>query len=82
MKRKKAAPVTLHFPNADIARAFSYQFKDYELESNDCSQTVIIELQNVTFDHEIRDPRIRLAVGAANTTTPEFVRSIVGGISI
>ena len=81
LKRKRSHPVTVTFPTVETARAFHYQFKDYEWESDDCSQTIIVELQHDMFDKELRNPHVRNAVTAANVITPEHVKSIVGGIS-
>ena len=81
MKRNRAGPVTIRFPTLELARAFHYQYKDFEWDSDAGSQTVVIELQHDAFDMEMRDPKIRLAVSSTKDLTPEMVKSIVGGIS-
>ena len=81
MKRKRSGPVTVTFPSVAIARAFHYSYQDYEWESHDCTQTVIVQLKHETFEAEMQNPRVRLAIGTNKKLTPDMVRSIVGGIS-
>ena len=56
MRKRRTGPVTIKFPNILLARAFHYQFKDYEWESDNDTQTIIIRLQNELFDAEMVDP--------------------------
>ena len=80
-RRKRTGPVTVSFPSVPLARAFHYQYKGFEWESEEGTQTVIIELQHATFDAEMCDPRVRLAVATAKDISPDMLRSIVAGIS-
>ena len=81
IKRKRAGPVASAFPSVELVRSFHYQYKDFEWDSEDGSQTIIIELQHVVFDKEMCDPRVRLAVSSVKALTPSMVKSIAGGIS-
>ncbi len=82
MKRARSALVNIKFPSVAHARAFHYQFKEYEWESDDGSQTLIVQLQHELFDKEMLNTRIRNIVKTTNAITPAVVDSIMGGISV
>ena len=81
MKRKRSGPVTVTFPTVPLARAFFYSYQDFEWESDDCTQTIIIQLTHEIFDAELQKPEVRIAIGSCKVITPEVVSSTVAGIS-
>ena len=76
MKKKRNGPVTVQFPDLLTARGFHYQYKDYEWESSDGAQTMIIRLGNEMFDEESARPHVRTAVASAPHVTPAMVTSL------
>ena len=81
VKRKRSNPITLKFPSVITARAFHYQYKDFEWESEEGTQTIILDLRHEAFDIEMRDSRVRLAVSSFKEITPDAMKSITGAIS-
>lgn len=77
VKRKKVGPVKLNFPSVTLARAFHYQYKDGEWDSDTGAHTILIRLKHDQFDREMLDPATRVAVGSVPAITPLLVRQIV-----
>lgn len=81
MKKRRTGPVTIKFPNILLARAFHYQFKDFEWESDNSTQTIITRLQNEAFDAELVHPHVRLLVSESAQIIPEIVKSLTQSIA-
>ena len=81
LRQKEAKCVKITFPSMVTARAFHYQFKDMEWESDNGTQTILIRLHHVKFDTELFDPQVRLAVNTCGQVTPHLINSIVGRIA-
>ena len=81
MKRKRSGPVALTFLNVLTARAFHFQFKNHEWESNDCTQVIMVQLHHDAFDSEMQSPHVRTMVETCTSITPEMIRSITGSIT-
>ena len=81
MKRKRAGPIQVTFPNLTVARAFHNKFKDDEWESDDGTQTIIVHLKHEVFDQELCKPHVRRAISNVSAITPALIKSIGSGIS-
>ena len=80
MNKKKSSPVTIRLPSVLVARAFHYQYKDFEWQGDNGTQTIIIRLKHDLFDRELLTPQIRLIVNTTSNITPELVNSVMAGI--
>ena len=82
MKKKRSGPATLTFPCVATARGFFYQYKDYEWEGDNGTQTLIIRLHHATFDAELLQPDVRLLLSKSFHVTATMVNSVASSLSV
>ena len=81
MARRRTSPARLHFPSIATARGFFYQYKDFEWENEDATQTIIVRLQNILFDAELLNPSTRAQATQASNITASMLASVTLGLS-
>ena len=82
MKKRRNGPVAIKFADLLTAKGFYFQYKDYEWQSDNGCQTMIIRLSHETFDADYLLPGIRSIISEADNMTPQTLAAINRSIAI
>ena len=82
MKNRRNGPVAVKFADLDTAQGFYFQYKDYEWQSDNGCQTIIVRLSNANFDADYLLPGVRNTISKAAHMTPQTLAAIYRSIAI